>query len=265
MDGIIFDIKRFAVHDGPGIRTTVFFKGCPLQCKWCHNPESIQSAPECYRKIFRLNGHEFTEDETVGYAISSRNLFAELQKEQIFMDESRGGITFSGGEPLFQPSFLTEMLALCRMAGWHTAVDTSFFSSWETIRQVARYTDLFLIDLKLMDDREHEKQTGVSNRIILENIRKLAGLHRTFRIRIPMIPGITATDENIRESIGFLKELDGPVEAVDLLPFHNSAKHKYKRMLLGNHFEYVPSMQKEELTGFKNQFESAGLTVKIGG
>jgi len=265
MDGIIFDIKRFAVHDGPGIRTTVFFKGCPLHCRWCHNPESIAPQPECFRKVFRLNDHEFTENEMIGYTITSQDLFAELQKEQIFMDESGGGITFSGGEPLYQPAFLLEMLQLCRAAGIHTAIDTSFFSSWQVISQMIEFTDLFLIDLKLMDNREHEKQTGVPNKLIVENIRKLADMHRPFRIRIPMIPGITATKENVEESISFLKELEKPAVAIDLLPFHNSAKHKYKRMLLGNHFEYAPSMTKDEAAGFKSQFESAGFTVKIGG
>ncbi|MGV8094592.1 MAG: glycyl-radical enzyme activating protein [Mangrovibacterium sp.] len=265
MKGIIFDIKRFAVHDGPGIRTTVFFKGCPLRCGWCHNPESIERDPECFRKTFRLNGHEFSENETIGYEISSRDLLAELRKEQIFMDESGGGITFSGGEPLFQDVFLLEMLKLCKTAGLHTAVDTSFFSAWEVISQVIKWTDLFLIDLKLMDNQAHEQYTGVSNKLILENIRKLAGLHHPFRIRIPVIPGITERKGNIRQAILFLKELEGPVPAIDLLPFHNSARQKYKRMHLNNPFEDVVSMKKEELAEIKDQFETARFIVKIGG
>jgi len=265
MDGIIFDIKRFAVHDGPGIRTTVFFKGCPLRCRWCHNPESIAPQPECFRKVFRLNGHEFTEDETIGYTITSLDLFAELQKEQVFMDESGGGGTFSGGEPLYQPAFLLEMLRLCRKSGIHTAVDTSFYSSWHVISQMTEFTDLFLIDLKLMNSDDHKKYTGVPNGIILENIRKLAALKRSFRIRIPVIKGITDTDENISGSITFLKSLEAPVQAVDLLPFHNTAAHKYRRMALKNSLETAQSMEKEEPQNIKSRFEPAGFTVTIGG
>lgn len=265
MDGIIFDIKRFAVHDGPGIRTTVFFKGCPLRCRWCHNPESIARRPECFRKIFRLNGREFTEDETIGYEISDRELFTELEKDRIFMDESQGGVTFSGGEPLYQPAFLLEMLRLCRKSGIHTAVDTSFYSSWHVISQMTEFTDLFLIDLKLMNSDEHKKYTGIPNGIILENIRKLVALKRSFRIRIPVLRGITDTDENISGSIAFLKSLEAPVQAVDLLPFHNTAAHKYRRMTLENSFETAPSIEKEELLHIKSRFESAGLTVTIGG
>jgi pyruvate formate lyase activating enzyme len=265
MKGMIFDIKRFAVHDGPGIRTTVFFKGCPLRCNWCHNPESIAHLPECFPRTFRLNGHGFTENETIGYEISDRELLNELEKDRIFMDESQGGITFSGGEPLFQSGFLLEMLARCRGQGWHTAVDTSLFSSWDVVGQVAALADLFLIDLKLMNSDEHKKQTGVPNGIILENIRKLAALKRSFRIRIPVIKGITDTDENISGSIAFLKSLEAPVQAVDLLPFHNTAAHKYRRMELENTLETAPSMKKEELQHIKSRFESAGLTVTIGG
>jgi pyruvate formate lyase activating enzyme len=265
MNGIIFDIKRFAVHDGPGIRTTVFFKGCPLRCRWCHNPESIEQHTECIQKIFRLNDREFSENETVGYEITPQDLLTELQKEQLFMDESGGGVTFSGGEPLLQPVFLLEMLRLCKIAGMHTAVDTSFFSPWEVVSGIAEATDLFLIDLKMVDNREHKKYTGASNKLILENIRKLARLRHAFRIRVPMIPGITTTGKNITRCIAFLKELDGPVEAIDLLPFHNSAKQKYKRMLLENLFEGMASMKKEELSDIKDQFEAAGFTVKIGG
>ncbi len=265
MKGIIFDIKRFAVHDGPGIRTTVFFKGCPLRCRWCHNPESLDPNPECFRKTFRLNGRDFFENEAIGYEMTPHDLLAEIQKEQVFMDESGGGVTFSGGEPLMQPGFLLETLKQCQAAGLQTAVDTSFLSPWSVILQVAELTDLFLIDLKVMDNLEHEKQTGLPNKLILENIRKLAGLHHPFRIRIPMIPGITNTRDNISQSISFLRSLNSPAGAIDLLPFHNTAKQKYKRMMLSNSFEHVPSMKKEELYDIEKQFEEAGFAVKIGG
>ena len=263
--GTIFDIKRFAVHDGPGIRTTVFFKGCPLNCQWCHNPESIDRNPVCIQKISKLNGREFVNDEIIGYEISPERLFDELKKEQVFMEESSGGVTFSGGEPLLQHEFLLEMLQLCKSQGMHTAVDTTLFSSWEIIARMAEATDLFLVDLKLMDDQMHQLYTGVSNEIILKNIRKLTSGNVPLRIRIPMIPEVTTTPENIAKSILFLSELKGRVEAIDLLPFHNTANEKYKRFHLDNRFAGRSSMKKEELTTIKNQFEAAGFTVQIGG
>ncbi len=265
MKGTIFDIKRFAVHDGPGIRTTVFFKGCPLQCQWCHNPESIDPIPVCIRKVSKLNGREFSEEETIGYQISPEDLLHELQKEQVFMEESSGGVTFSGGEPLMQHEFLFEMLQLCKSHGMHTTVDTTLFSGWEIINRLLTVTDLFLVDLKLMNDEEHKKYTGVSNKIILENIRKLASKGVSMRVRIPVIPGVTTSPENIKESIAFLSELNGRIEAVDLLPFHNTANEKYKRFHMENYFVNRHSMKKEELTTLKEQFEKAGFTVKIGG
>lgn len=263
--GTIFDIKRFAVHDGPGIRTTVFFKGCPLSCQWCHNPESIDSKPVCIKKTSKLNGREFVNDEMIGYEVSPDALFDELKKEQVFMEESSGGVTFSGGEPLLQHEFLFEMLQLCKAQEMHTAVDTTLFSSWEIVGRMAEATDLFLVDLKLMDEQMHHFYTGVSNAVILKNIQNLVSGNVPLHIRIPMIPEVTTTPENIAASIVFLSELKGRVEAVDLLPFHNTANEKYKRFRLENRFSGKHSVKKEELIQIKNQFQEAGFTVKIGG
>ncbi len=265
MNGIIFDIKRFAVHDGPGIRTTVFMKGCPLNCWWCHNPESISKDPVCVPKTVKLNGHSFTSEETVGYETSTGKLIQEILKEQVFMEESGGGVTFSGGEPLLQHGFLLEMLKLCKERNIHTAVDTTVYSGWEIVDRVAGIADLLLIDLKLMDEASHKKYTGVSNRLILENIKKLSEDRRRIRIRIPVIPGISDTSGNTGRSIDFLKELDNPVEAVDLLPYHDIAKHKYDRFHLPNRLAGKPSMEKEDLSELQKRFEAAGFTVRIGG
>ena len=265
MNGIIFDIKRFAVHDGPGIRTTVFMKGCPLNCWWCHNPESINKAPVCVPKTVKLNGRTYTNEETVGYETSSEELLQEICKEQIFMEESGGGVTFSGGEPLLQHRFLLEMLKLCKERNIQTAVDTTVFSGWKIADSIAGIADLLLIDLKLMDEDSHKKYTGVSNRSILENIRKLSEARRRIRIRIPVIPGINDTSDNIGKSIDFLKELNSPVEAIDLLPYHDIAKHKYDRFRLPNRLAGKPSISKEDLSGLQKRFEAAGFTVKIGG
>ncbi len=263
--GIIFDIKRFAVHDGPGIRTTVFLKGCPLSCSWCHNPESMSSIICTVPKTVRIGDKTFTEDETVGRKMTVEDVMKELRKEQIFMEESGGGVTFSGGEPLFQHRFLSEMLAACHAERMHTAVDTCGFANWEALEKVAGDTDLFLYDLKLLDDDMHKAYTGVSNKLILENLPRLLAMGKKVRIRIPMIPGITFTEENINQTFAYLSNLKFPVEGVDLLPYHNTAAHKYERFGIENKFGKLKTINKTDLAETKLRFEKAGFEVKIGG
>lgn len=263
--GIIFDIKRFAVHDGPGIRTTVFLKGCPLRCAWCHNPESINAALCEVPKTVRIGNKIFTENETVGREISVGVLMQELEKEKIFMDESGGGVTFSGGEPLMQPEFLNEALLACKNAGMHTAVDTSGYARWKIMEKAAKWTDLFLYDLKIMNDELHQKYTGVSNKIILENLTRLLDIKSKVLIRIPMIPGITFTENNIRDILVFLRQLEHPVEGINLLPYHSTASHKYERFGIENTLPKMKSMNKKNLEEVKKQFEKVGFKVKIGG
>ena len=265
MTGIIYDIKRFAVHDGQGIRTTVFLKGCPLRCRWCHNPESIEPAPCRISKLVRLNGRTFTKEEIIGYEITAEKLFAELEKERIFMDESGGGVTFSGGEPLMQHEFLMEILMICRKNGMHTTVDTSLYASFEKIRTVSDFTDLFFVDLKLMDSAVHRLYTGVSNELILENIRKLSASDASIVIRIPVIPDVTDTTGNIAQSISFLQSLNGKIREVHLLPFHRTANEKYKRLGIENPFGHLKSLQKEDIKDMENQYTNAGFMVKIVG
>jgi pyruvate formate lyase activating enzyme len=265
MAGVIFDIKRFAVHDGPGIRATVFLKGCPLSCKWCHNPEGIDPALGAAPKTVRVGDKTFTESEAAGYEITPQKLLHELRKEQIFMDESGGGVTFSGGEPLRQAAFLAEALDLCKKENMHTAVDTSGFAAWSDMQQVLPLTDLFLYDLKVMNDSAHRRYTGVSNLPILENLIRLLKKGKCARIRIPMIPGVTLTPENIGQAISFLVSLPAPVEGVDLLPYHSTAAHKYSRFGMKNSFEALKSLPKEELLPVKLQFEAAGFNTRIGG
>ena len=265
MTGVIFDIKRFAVHDGPGIRTTVFLKGCPLDCRWCHNPEGIDPAVGAAPKTVRVGSKAFTESEAVGYEITPQQLVAELQKEQIFMDESGGGATFSGGEPLMQADFLAEALALCKKENMHTAVDTSGFAAWSALQKILPLTDLFLYDLKMMDDGCHRRYTGASNRVILENLAGLLKNGKRARIRIPMVPGATLTPENVGQTIAFLASLPAPVEGVDLLPYHNTAAHKYSRLKRDNALEALKPLPKEALPAVQRQFEAAGWSARIGG
>lgn len=265
MKGIVFDIKRFAVHDGPGIRVTAFLKGCPLACRWCHNPESISPLICTVPKTVRISDKTFVEDETVGYEISPEDLMKEFRKEQVFMEESGGGITFSGGEPLVQPEFLAASLRLCKKENFHTAVDTSGFSLWKNFEAIMPFTDLFLYDIKSMNDDVHKAYTGVSNRLILENLFRLLQAGVRIRIRIPMIDRITFTPENIEQTIAFLKNMPSPVEGVDLLPYHNTASHKYIRFNIKNELKETPSMTKNELAEIKYIFESAGFMTGIGG
>jgi pyruvate formate lyase activating enzyme len=205
--GIVFDIKKFSIHDGPGIRTTIFFKGCPLRCWWCHNPEGLTPEPElmiranrCIRcdacldvcphgAISRDGDKVFTDvakclrcgtcvaacyaeaRQIVGQEMAAAQVMAEIERDVPFYDESGGGATFSGGEPLLQPDFLCELLSACRARGIHTAVDTCGFAPWEVLDSVRKYVDLFLYDLKLMDEARHRAFTGVSNALILSNLR----------------------------------------------------------------------------------------------
>ena len=263
--GIIFDIKRFAVHDGPGIRTTVFMKGCPLSCQWCHNPESMSSDICTVPKTVRIGEKTFTENETVGREMTVEEVMKELRKEQIFIEESGGGVTFSGGEPLQQTDFLLEMLAACKLEKMHTTVDTTGFSNWKTLEKVAQVTDLFLYDLKLNDDNLHKIYTGVSNKLILENFEKLLELGKKVRIRIPIIPEITFTEENMNQTLDYLAGLKFPIEGIDLLPYHNTALHKYKRFGMENKLGELKSIRKSDLEETKLRFEKAGFEVKIGG
>lgn len=263
--GILFDIKRFAVHDGPGIRTTVFLKGCPLSCKWCHNPESISPDICTVQKTYRIGAKEFNEPEQVGRQISVSDLMTEIRKEKIFMEESQGGVTFSGGEPMLQHSFLTKILSACKSEGIHTAVDTSGYTSRAVFEKVSPYTDLFLYDLKIINNDLHKTHTGVSNKIILENLEYLFIAGKSVRVRLPMIPDITCTEENIHQTIHYLSTFKDKIIGVDLLPYHNTGMHKYDRFGIKNEFSTSKSMNKSDLIATKTKFEMAGFEVKIGG
>lgn len=268
MNGIIFDIKSFAVHDGPGIRTTVFLKGCPLACTWCHNPESISFEMTKAEKIIRIGNLQFIDEETIGREVNVDTVMNEILKDRIFMEESNGGVTFSGGEPLMQGRFLMELLKACKKEKLHTAVDTSGYASHSLIKKVAELTDLFLYDLKLMSDETltgHMARTGVSNAIIHENLKLLLSIGNKVRIRLPMIPGISMTNNNISSTITFLKNLPHGIEGIDLLPFHATANHKYERFDLHNAHVSQPSVHRDELINIQQEFILEGFETRIGG
>ena len=205
---IIFDIRRFCVHDGQGIRTTVFFKGCPLSCWWCHNPESRDLHAEKSVKHLALDGQSFEREETTGKWMTVAEVMAEVLQDRIFYDESGGGVTFSGGEPMLQEAFLADTLKECRKQGIHTTLDTSGYASQDAMAEIAGLVDLFLYDVKIINEDLHIKYTGVSNKQILENLKFLYTSGNNVILRFPVIPGITDTNENIRDMKEFInKEL----------------------------------------------------------
>lgn len=263
---LVFDIKRYSIHDGPGIRATIFFKGCPLNCQWCHNPESISATVqklftasrcigcgECCR-VCPVGACTLTPDgvltddglctlcgtcaevcptlamEMSGRYYSVSELFEVIEKERPFFEQSGGGVTFSGGEPLLYPEFLLEILEVCGRQDIHRAVDTSGFVRKETLLRVAQHTDLFLYDLKILDAEKHKRYTGVDNRLILDNLTALAECGANIQVRIPLIGGVNDDSGSVAEMAAFVAGLPGEKKAVSLLPFHDVAKAKDEKL-----------------------------------
>ncbi|MBQ9840222.1 MAG: glycyl-radical enzyme activating protein [Erysipelotrichaceae bacterium] len=259
--GIVFDIKRYAIHDGDGIRTTIFLKGCPLRCKWCHNPEGLDASLQlgyiantcmgCMRCINRCkkqclsmeNGTiHISEDcdacgecvdfcptnslKIIGQDMSLEQLRKEIEKDRIFYETTGGGVTFSGGEVFMQPEYLVSALQMCKEKGVHTTIESSFLTSFSHIEKVIGLVDQFIVDIKLMDSELHKEFTGVDNSLILDNISKLMKYDVALLIRTPLIPNITATKDNL-ESIGeFIRSLEHTVE-IELLNYNPLAESKY--------------------------------------
>jgi pyruvate formate lyase activating enzyme len=265
MKGLIFDIRHYAVHDGPGIRTTIFLKGCPLACHWCHNPESRKASAEPIITKRRIGEKVFDETETVGVMLTPLEAIMEAMKSRVFFDESMGGITFSGGEPLLQSDFLAEALMLCRAREIHTAVDTCGYAPVEVIRKIAALTDLFLFDLKLMDDWKHKQYTGVSNHIILNNLQLLVDMGKKIWLRMPVIPGVNDSDEEIEKLSALLTTLYPTVDQLSLLPYHAAARSKYLRMGLETEDYEFSQPDQELMETLKMKLAKTGFTVKTGG
>ncbi|MBN2611745.1 MAG: glycyl-radical enzyme activating protein [Bacteroidales bacterium] len=263
--GLIFDIKRFSVNDGPGIRTTIFFKGCPLSCWWCHNPEGISPETEEVFVTEKLDGKDFLRKKQVGTWFSVDELMKEIEKEQVFYETSAGGVTFSGGEPLLQYEFLLKLTDACTSKGIHTCLDTSGYVSPEIFKSVINSFDLFLYDIKTLDNEKHIKYTGFLADIILANLQTLADAGKQFIIRIPVIPGINDHEENITAVKDLISRLNNETKELHLLPYHAIAKGKYLRF--GREFKMsgVNEPSENELLRLKSEFEETGYKVKIGG
>ncbi|MDP7396701.1 MAG: glycyl-radical enzyme activating protein [Roseibacillus sp.] len=300
MKGRIFDIKKFAIHDGPGIRTTVFFKGCPLKCWWCHNPESICPKPElvlfenkcihcneCFqacpqeaheklpdgsrvfhRELCTLCGEcvEVCHAEALvmeGRDVTVEEVMAELRKDIPFYENSGGGITLSGGEPTLQWEFVLALLKQCKAEGLHTAMDTCGHAQWGTFEKLLPHVDLVLYDLKQMDHVEHKIHTGASNKLIRENLKKIDACGIPIEIRIPIIPGINDDKENILCSTQFLTEIKN-ITRVELLPYHNLGESKYVRLGMEYQLNELPPPDKEQMDEIAAWMRSSGLAVHAG-
>ncbi len=263
--GIIFKIKRYALHDGPGIRTTVFLKGCPLSCPWCHNPEGIDPQPQpMARQTSPERLGAATVDDTVGRVVDVEAVMETIEKDRLFYDESGGGVTFSGGEPLHQPPFLEALLTACNRREIHAALDTSGFAPAAVLDRLLPRVQLVLFDLKIMDDRQHRQHTGVSNALIRQNLKRVVAGGAPVRIRVPLVPGITDGDANLAEIMRLTGDLGG-VAGIDLLPFHRIAEAKYRRLGLRDPMVATARQDPKQLETIKKRFESAGFDVSIGG
>jgi pyruvate formate lyase activating enzyme len=274
----------------------VFFKGCPLRCQWCHNPESQQTGQQvmlnparcircgacveaCPQGAVTLEETGAVTDlelcdqcgecvegcyaqarERIGRRSSVADVMSEIERDRPFYEESDGGATFSGGEPLMQPEFLLELLKACRAQGIHTAVDTCGYASWKTLEQVRPFIDLFLFDLKMMDDARHREYTGVSNRRILRNLRKLSENGQSIRLRIPVIPEVNDTAEQIRQIGEFAAGLPH-LDEVDILPYHHIAAEKYRRLNRDYAFPEMRPPTEEKMAEIAESLRGFGFKV----
>ncbi len=253
MHGAIFNIKRFAIHDGPGIRTTAFLQGCPLHCPWCHNPESIGPVRTC----------DTGEQPDSVFSTDSSELVGKLERDRVFYEESGGGITVSGGEPLMQPVFLLHILKKAAEIGLHTAVDTSGEADNQTVQSILPFTDLFLYDLKLIDPAEHKKWTGVSNDRILENLKLVCKSGKPVWIRIPLIANITDNETNITGIADHVADLSG-IQRIHVLPYHAGGEHKWKRNASSSRLNLKPPDAKR-IRDICHILEQTGIPVFTGG
>jgi pyruvate formate lyase activating enzyme len=264
MQGIIYHTRSFSVHDGPGIRKTIFFKGCPLSCIWCHNPESQSFDFEKMTTNQKIGDKLFTKVETVGRKATVAELMDEIRADIPFFDESGGGVTLSGGEPLAQPNFAIALLKACKLEGIHTAIDTCGFASKNIFEQSIPYTDLYLFDLKLAESKEHLHYTGVDNKMIIDNLRFLSSAGKRLVIRIPLVEGITDSKHNINGIKSILSSTKG-IQRIDILPYHSLAKHKFTQCNREYTLSDLGNYPMEKAKKIEVEFEGLAPIISVGG
>ena len=298
--GLVFSIERYAIYDGPGIRTIIFLKGCPLNCLWCANPEGQSSIPSlvllpdkcigCGRCVEVCpthaghkmeSGHFWVDRELCencglcaeacysgarvifGKVMYVNQVIDEIMKDIVFYKNSGGGVTLSGGEPLAQARFAQEILKECKNKGINTAIETSGFGPWKDLKSILEYTDLVLYDIKHMNSQKHFEGTGRDNELILENAKKIAMLNIPMIIRLPVIPEFNDSEDNIEELLTFAKELK--VKEIDFLPYHELGVAKYNQLGRKCRFGHKKSFKEETAKKFKNRAELWGFKSKVGG
>ncbi len=296
---LITNIQKCSVHDGPGIRTTVFFKGCPLTCLWCHNPETQrytkdimysnekcslcgQCEKRCPNKAISISEKivctnlekcDFCEKcmdfcvnnarEVIGKEYTVEELIKEVDKDKIFYEQSGGGVTLSGGEVMMQIEFVEAFVKRCRDKGISVVVDTCGYTSFENYKRILDYVDIFLYDLKLINSQKHEKFIGKPNKLIIENLQKLCEYGAKINIRIPLIEGVNTDEDNINETIKFLQSLN--IKEVNLLPYHDIGMHKYTKLNMFYKQEHMSKPSEKKVEEIKKVFEKYNYHVKIGG
>jgi pyruvate formate lyase activating enzyme len=298
-EGLIFDIQRFSLHDGPGIRTLVFMKGCPLTCAWCSNPESQKIRPEvmyyedkcieCFNCIAACPNSEILRQkwplvleecegcgscvtacfaearQLVGRLVTVEDVLATVLRDTIFYEESGGGVTVGGGEPTLQADFVACFLERCRDHSLHTALETCGFTSWDIFNRVLRQVDLLLMDIKHMDTQRHKALTGVGNEQILENARRAAAGGQDMIVRLPLIPGFNDGADHLRAMGKFIRDELSPVRRVDILPYHSTGESKSMRLGKIYGLSGKTLLPADEINRARDLLESNGLSVKIGG
>lgn len=252
--GIIFDIQRFSLHDGPGIRTTVFLKGCPLHCIWCHNPESWDPKPQpmCLEdkygnRVSKISGRRMTVEEVL----------KEVYADRVYYENSGGGLTVSGGEPMLQYEFLQELLQKSKRQGLHTCIETSGYATQEKFVSILENVDLFLFDIKHMNDSQHQKYTGVSNKIIQDNLKSLYEQGANIVLRCPIIPEINDTDEHIA-GIAELTNKYPNVKGMEIIPYHDMGKGKWIQIDKEYSLEELKSYEEAEKEELFARFQKVG-------
>jgi pyruvate formate lyase activating enzyme len=297
--GLIFNIQRFSLHDGPGVRTTVFLKGCPLSCSWCQNPEGISMDPlivrhmnkclaclscfnQCPAGSIKITDKGPVIDQqscrkcfgcadvcpagaikVAGKMFTTEALTKELLKDRLVFEESGGGVTFSGGEPFMQPEFLLEMLKSLKNQGIHTAIETCGHTKWENIKKTIPFTDLYLYDLKFIDEEKCARYTGVSGQLILSNFKKLTALNPAIIIRIPLIPGINDDHASLLKIAEFLKS--AAVDQAELIPYHNYGERKYDNIGCEYKLKGLEKHSDLDLENIKYVLGRAGIKTENGG